>query len=468
MISLYPYQLEVFRAVLDSVEHHRGYTFTVEIARQGGKNEISAQIEAARLSAFAAAGGSAVKASPTFNPQAQISIQRLKDRLDDYGFKGVWVAESSHILRLGAARQVFLSAAKTASVVGHTAGFLEIDESQDVSKLKYSRDFRPMRASSNATTVLYGTPWTDATLLEEVKQHNLELERKDGRKRHFSFDWQVVAACNPLYRAAALQELERLGPTHPWWLTQYALKTLPGLGRFFSRAQMAQLEGRHPRLRRPADGRVFVAGLDLAGEEEGGGIAFSSSSFRGRPEARPEESGEVPYPVSRNPRDSTVFVIAEVVNGETRVVEHYSWTGVKHPALYQQLVNLITKWGCRRVVVDATGVGAGVASFLQQALGGLIVPFKFTAKSKSDLGYELLAAVNSDRLKLHVPDGSADYAELVRQLELCRPSYQANKLLNFYVDPDDGHDDYVVALALTVEAARSVPKPRHAFGSYAA
>jgi hypothetical protein len=254
----------------------------------------------------------------------------------------------------------------------------------------------------------------------------------------------VVAACNPLYRAAALQELERLGPTHPWWLTQYALKTLPGLGRFFSRAQMAQLEGRHPRLRRPADGCVFVAGLDLAGEEEGA-ISFQTPS-----------------------RDSTVFVIAEVVNGETRVVEHYSWTGVKHPALYQQLVNLITKWGCRRVVVDATGVGAGVASFLQQALGGLIVPFKFTAKSKSDLGYELLAAVNSDRLKLHVPDGSADYAELVRQLELCRPSYQANKLLNFYVDPDDGHDDYVVALALTVEAARSVPKPRHAFGSYAA
>ena len=33
-----PYQQEVILAVLDSVFHKNGLTFTVEIARQGGKN----------------------------------------------------------------------------------------------------------------------------------------------------------------------------------------------------------------------------------------------------------------------------------------------------------------------------------------------------------------------------------------------------------------------------------------------
>ncbi len=42
---LYPYQKEIAVAVLDSVLRKKGLTITVEIARQGGKNELSAQLE---------------------------------------------------------------------------------------------------------------------------------------------------------------------------------------------------------------------------------------------------------------------------------------------------------------------------------------------------------------------------------------------------------------------------------------
>ena len=44
-ITLRPYQLTIGRAVLDSVRRRRGLTFTVDIARQGGKNELSAHLE---------------------------------------------------------------------------------------------------------------------------------------------------------------------------------------------------------------------------------------------------------------------------------------------------------------------------------------------------------------------------------------------------------------------------------------
>lgn len=43
-VRLRPYQAQVARAVLDSVFHRRGLTFTVEMARQAGKNEISAHL----------------------------------------------------------------------------------------------------------------------------------------------------------------------------------------------------------------------------------------------------------------------------------------------------------------------------------------------------------------------------------------------------------------------------------------
>jgi len=451
--QLRPYQREVAVAILESVFGGKGLTFSVEIARQGGKNELSAQLELLLLTLHMAEPKNLVKCSPTFKPQTVISMMRLKDRLNDAGFDGIWTAELGYIVRLGNARAIFLSADESANVVGNTAHILlEIDESQDVSKEKYSKEFKPMGATTNVTTVHYGTTWDDATLLEEVKQTNLELERRDGIKRHFRCDWEEVAQYNPDYQAYVQAERERLGENHPLFLTQYRLLPIHGGGGFLSTQQRAQLQGEHERMRRCEAGKVYVAGIDLAGEAE---------------------EGE--YPMTLIPkRDSTVVTIGEVdftncneVNKEPniKVVEHYRWTGKKHTELYAQLVDILKNvWRCRRVVVDATGVGEPVASFLRKALGSRVTPFTFTQKSKSELGFNLLAAVNSGRLKVYKGDGSEEYQEFWLEMEKARSQYRASQTMNFYVEPSQGHDDFLMSLALVVEAG-SQYEPRGAWGS---
>jgi len=160
MIRLRPYQREVALAVLGSVFGKKGLTFSVEMARQGGKNELSAQLELLLLTLYMPEPKNLVKCSPTFKPQTVISMMRLKDRLNDAGFSGIWVPELGYIIRLGNARAIFLSADESANVVGNTAHILlEIDESQDVSKEKYTKEFKPMGAATNVTTVHYGK-WT--------------------------------------------------------------------------------------------------------------------------------------------------------------------------------------------------------------------------------------------------------------------------------------------------------------------
>ncbi len=441
---LRPYQLEVARAVLDSVFGRRGLTFSVEIARQGGKNELSAQLELLLLTLHMAEARNLVKCSPTFKPQTVISMMRLKERLNEAGFARLWRSEMGYIIRLGQARAIFLSAEESASVVGNTAHLLlEIDESQDVSKEKYSKEFKPMGATTNVTTVHYGTTWDDSTLLEEVKQQNLELERKDGIRRHFRYDWQAVARYNPDYLAYVEAERQRLGEDHPLFRTQYALLPIRGGGGFLTARQRAQLAGEHARRHAPQAGRAYVAGIDLAGEaEEGEDAARRATCPR---------------------QDSTVLTIGEVdfarvAGGQpqaaVRIVEHYWWTGRRHSDLYPQLVDILKNvWKCRRVVVDATGVGQPVASFLRQALGPRVVPFTFTAQSKSRLGFNLLAAVNSGRLKMYTADGSPEYAEFWREMELARSHYRPNQTMAFEVDPARGHDDFLMSLALLVEAA---------------
>ena len=303
MPLLRPYQSDIFNAVIDSVLHRHGLTFTVEIARQGGKNELSARLESLLLWLRMNSRENLVKCTPTFVPQAVVSLNRLKDCLASGFSSADWTTEYGYILRVGNTRAVFLSAEEGARVVGHTAHLLlEVDEAQDISKEKYSKEFRPMGSTTNVTTVLYGTAWDDNTLLEEVKQHNLELERKDGIRRHFQYDWQEVAKYNPNYLAYVESEKKRLGENHPLFLTQYCLQPIAGGDAFLSPSQRAQLQGGHPRLAAPVfyppgapytpmrTSKVYVAGIDLAGEAE----------------ALPEEKL-----VSLTPRrDSTVVTIA--------------------------------------------------------------------------------------------------------------------------------------------------------------
>jgi hypothetical protein len=449
--NLRPYQEEIFQAIMTSYYHKMGMTFSVEIARQGGKNELSAQLELVLLSLSVLDSRNLIKCSPTFKPQTIVSMMRLKEKLTAADYP--WTSEMGYIIRLGEARAIFLSAEESANVVGNTAHLLlEVDEAQDVSDEKYTKEFKPMGSTTNVTNVLYGTTWDEASLLEKTKQINLELARKDGFRRHFRYDWQEVAKYNPDYLTYVEGERARLGENHPLFLTQYRLLPVRGGGGFLNNSQRAQMQGVHSRSSEPGYGRVYVAGIDLAGEAE---------------------TDEDSFKKSLNPRqDSTVVTIGEVeaLTAESaemkaiKIVEHYAWTGKKHSQLYPTLVDLLGNvWHCRSIVVDATGIGQPVASFLREALGSRVVPFSFTAPSKSALGFNLLAAINSGRLKMYAADNSPEYQEFWKEVEKARSYYRPSQTMNFFVDPDEGHDDYLMSLALLVEAGRQY-EPRGARG----
>jgi len=452
---LRPYQEDVVRAVRESIRAHAGRTFSVMVARQGGKNELSAQLELMLLLAHARQEADAVKCAPTFMPQARVSLRRLWSRLASLALVPAPVLEQGFIIRLGRARQVFLSAEPGANVAGHTCHtLLEVDEAQDVDAEKFDKDFRPMASTTNATTVYYGTAWSETDLLAQMKARHLELERRDGIRRHFEFDWRVVAHFNPAYARFVEGERQRLGEDHPLFQSQYCLRPLPGGGRLFHPAQLALLEGTHLRARTPArtPGLLgYIAGLDVGGE------ALSAG---------------------RDP-DRTVLTLARVVQRTARgtrhaalepdprieVLDHVTWSGAPHTEIVAALARLLRDlWRVQRLVVDATGLGEGLAGSLAALQGGPeVVRLRFTETLKSRLGYGLLAAVNGGRLALYQDDGSAEARACRDQCRLARATYRPNRALAFAVDPSDGHDDSLLSLALVVEAATGLV-PRVARG----
>ena len=440
--------------------NRRGLTFTVEMARQAGKNELSAYLQMVLLLRNAARGGSIIKAAPTFQPQALISIQRIMRRLDENGLTRISRLEKGNILHVGRCRATYLSAHPSSNVVGQTADLLlEIDEAQDVSPDKFNRDFRPMAAAQNATTVLYGTAWRSDSLLEQTKAASTPEsftqhadDPASSSRRHFRYDWQDVARHNAHYGRFVEGERQRLGEEHPLFRTQYALLPLDENTRLFNDGQLTQLNGDHSRQETPRPGAVYVAGLDLAGAP----VAISEPEWGA--------SGTVA-------RDETVLTIGELVGGDggreaqVRVVQHYHWRGTPHGALTEQLTDLLRNvWRVRRVAVDATGIGEPTAAALHRRMRHTVQPVVFTQQSKSRLGFELLALVNAGRLRLYQHDQSPESIAIRHQLRHAQAEHNANRTMNFYVPERQGHDDFLISLALMAHASADESGPRRAVG----
>lgn len=286
---------------------------------------------------------------------------------------------------------------------------------------------------------------------------NLVAEARDGRRRHYAYPWQVVAQYNPAYGTYVEGERARLGADHPLYKTQYELRTIAGETGFFSPAHRAQLAGSQPRRETPLPDATYVAAVDVAG-----GLDHEGLDHEARETARKEREKDA---------DSTVLLIARVEwreagesgrEPELYVEQAYAWRGLNLHTQYQALLDLCRNvWRVRRLVVDATGLGRGLADFLAAALPpDVVVPFVFTSSSKSNLGYDLLAAVSGGRLKWYGHgDDDLEGRELWHQVGECRYSVKPSRLIAWSVPASRGHDDFLSALGLLVEAAKDVTPP---------
>jgi hypothetical protein len=448
------YQREPAKAILESVLRGYGRTFAVMMSRQAGKNELSGQLEAYLMNLYQGprAGGQIVKASPTFKPQTINSILRLTDRLENRWNKGHWRRREGYMVELGKARTLFFSAEPSANVVGATADLLlECDEAQDVRPDKWSKDFVPMGASTNVTRVLWGTAWTSDTLLAKTISSLKRQEQRDGHRRVFAYTADQVAAEVPQYGAYVKGEVERLGRNHPLIKTQYYLEVIDGQGGLFPPMRQALMRGDHVRRHEPEPGHRYALLLDVAGEEE--------------------EAGEVAERamLQNVRRDATALTVVdvEVTYGQLpiyRAVDRRLWLGVKHTSLHAQILALARYWHAIWIVVDATGVGAGLASFLVKSLGdaregGRVIPVVFSSKVKSDLGWNFVGIVETSRYRDYADDQQPDTRQFWYEVGACQYVIRdgPGKLMKWGVWDTPaydgliayGHDDLLIAASLT-------------------
>lgn len=474
-VPLYPYQIEWANHCLAAMAAGEIATITVEMPRQSGKNETSAQLEVAALARFGKRGGAIVKTAPTFKPQIINSRERFGQRADMVMERIKWLKfkpSMGYKYKLGRASIDFLSADPKASVVGATASLaLEVDEAQDVDKANFDKAFSPMRASKGAPVIAYGTTWTDDTLLERFKA-DVQEGRSAGRVIRILPD--VVARDNPAYGIFVDAEVDRLGREHPFVKTQYFLEPLKSAGRMLSAQQLELMVGDHPRQDRRQEEAQIVAGLDFAGADE--------------------ELDDLVSLAMASARDSvglTIGAVTWVRLGEglfvphVRVLNRFEWVNMPPLSLHNTLYEILqNRYRVDLVYTDATGIGATGTHLLKQALD---LPGRERVQGKTfdsawnlqtDLAFTYIATINGSHLQDYQPRGDdgevfepiaaanqqtppADrHQHIWWQRGHARLEAKLGKRVRMYVPSAEGHDDMLLSDALMVLAAHNVGQPQ--------
>jgi len=460
--QLRAYQQQVAKAVVDSVLAQRGLSLVVMFPRQSGKNFLQAQLEVYFLVRFARVGAEMIKFSPTFEPQSLNAMRRLEAALQaNWLTRDTWKKSSGNHYRFGNAHLTFLSAAPGANVVGATAStLLELDEAQDIESDKYDKQIAPMAASTNATRVFWGTAWTEQTLLARELRLAEEAQTRDGIRRVFRLSADVIRQEVPAYGVFVDEQVARLGRTHPMVRSQYFSEEISTEGGLFPPARLGLMKGSHPAQELPEPGKLYALLVDLAGEDE--------AMRQGTPTGLEQAEALV------NPgRDATAITVVEVdlhlqsdeLVGKPiyKVMQRYLWTGEKHSTQYARLLALVERWQPQCIMVDASGVGAGVASFLADRFGERVIQLRFTQQVKSRLGWGFLAVIDTGRFQDYLPDKEQSEAARLQALfqrQLAAVSYSVSSGPEHFIawgvpeaarDPQGGgllHDDLVLSAAM--------------------
>lgn len=419
---------------MDAMRRRDAAIVTVKISRQAGKNELSSQLEALTLGLHRFTGGAMVKAAPTLLPQANISRLRLERQLRAMSIP---FTRDRFKLTAGNATIDFASAAPSSETVGLTASLLlEIDEAQDVEPAKYEKDFDPMRASTGAPAVFWGTAWADDSLLERMAAEPGAIA--------ISIPWWEVAQDLPAYGAYVEKQRARMGPNNPIFRANYeGVPITNGLGMI----QVTPLIKPYAEEATPHPGATYVGAIDFAGV------------------VRSDDEADK--------RDATVLAVAAIEGAGTptptvRVVAIFRMDYEDSRMLALSVAHLAAIWKLRALGADATGLGGPIAADIAKqaasvAPGTTVLQVVATPATKSAIGYHLIASAQTGRLEMPGAGPSHDVTVATLQLGRLRATYLPGGLVRWSA-PGKEHDDHAYAVALANHIAHDLPDRRVATG----
>lgn len=170
--------------------------------------------------------------------------------------------------------------------------------------------------------------------------------------------------------------------------------------------------------------------------------------------------------VARTGKDETAVVILEQLPFDDNIFIKYIET-LSTPDLTMaigRIQYLDSIFHFKKIIVDETGLGAGVADSLKNKMSGRVTGIWYTNKSKNEIFLNLKLLMSRSNRRLYIPDFSISTDPIIRKM-----FYQFLSIKQEVSDKSDNlrithetreHDDIINALALAASYFSVIKKRR--------
>lgn len=462
-VSLYDYQEVAAYALIYSVITFSGDVKTMLFSRQSGKSETIAFVIDTLCVILPALGniipdleqfktGFRVGLFAPQSDQVTTTYSRALTRLNSANAE--MVLEDPDIdtylesnVRLKLSNGSYLAgqvASKQSKIESKTYDFVIVEEAQDVDDLIVSKSIEPMLSATGGTLVKVGTTGMFKNHFYYEIQHNRQLDRKikDPRIRnHFEFNYKDIIIDRRRqfkidgkrfhlnYEADVMRKKERWGEESQAFKLAYALIWDLESGMLLTDKEYNRIINKKLGFQMPGLRDRVVAGIDI-GKSPAETVLTIARVFE-------EQDSEKPYKQ----------ILAWVALG-----------GLDYEAQHHAIMDCIVEFNVTTLYADYTGVGKAVVDRLMYACGEYvdIVPYTFTAQSKSDMWFNFISEIQTRHLIVPANKqvrATTEYMKFEEQMKNCQKYFNGAYMV---CEKSDGYfDDFVDSCALMCMAANS-------------
>lgn len=462
-VSLYDYQEVAAYALIYSVITFSGDVKTMLFSRQSGKSETIAFVIDTLCVILPALGniipdleqfktGFRVGLFAPQSDQVTTTYSRALTRLNSANAE--MVLEDPDIdtylesnVRLKLSNGSYLAgqvASKQSKIESKTYDFVIVEEAQDVDDLIVSKSIEPMLSATGGTLVKVGTTGMFKNHFYYEIQHNRQLDRKikDPRIRsHFEFNYKDIIIDRRKqfkidgkrfhlnYEADVMRKKERWGEDSQAFKLAYALIWDLESGMLLTDKEYNRIINKKLGFQMPSLRDRVVAGIDI-GKSPAETVLTIARVFE-------EQDSEKPYKQ----------ILAWVALG-----------GLDYEAQHHAIMDCIVEFNVTTLYADYTGVGKAVVDRLMYACGEYvdIVPYTFTAQSKSDMWFNFISEIQTRHLIVPANKqvrATTEYMKFEEQMKNCQKYFNGAYMV---CEKSDGYfDDFVDSCALMCMAANS-------------
>lgn len=406
-VSLYRYQEEAVYSIIYSVITFSGDVKTMLFSRQSGKSEAMAFVVDTLCVLLPALAkfipdleqfktGFRVGLFAPQSDQVATTYSRAMTRINSSNAEMVMSDPDINIelesaVRLELTNGSYLAgqvASKQSKIESKTYDLVIVEEAQDVDDLIVSKSIEPMVSATGGSIIKVGTTGMFKNHFWYEIQHNRNVDRKvkDPRCRnHFEYDYKRIIKdrreqyekdhkrFHLNYENDVMRKKERWGEDSQAFKLAYALIWDLESGMLITDKEFNNIINKKLGYQMPGLSDYVVAGMDI------GKAPAETVLTIGRVIKDPDDEFAKPYKQ----------ILAWVALG-----------GMDYEAQHHVIMDFIVEYNIQTLYGDYTGVGRAVLDRLMYACGEYvnIVPYTFTAQSKSDMWYNFTSEISSRHL----------------------------------------------------------------------